>query len=113
MITVDGQKENYSEWVTENLGEKTGMWYAPYLEKMGIYLEMFELAHGYQDNFFAYQTYEEFARIYGELTGETQADIAIVLEGITKHYPKEFVAKNLQWKKVNVVVPIILVELLI
>jgi 5-methylcytosine-specific restriction protein B len=99
MITVDGQKENYSEWVTENLGEKTGMWYAPYLEKMGIYLEMFELAHGYQDNFFAYQTYEEFARIYGELTGETQADIAIVLEGITKHYPKEFVAKNLQWNK--------------
>ncbi len=36
MVTVDEQKETYSEWGTENLGEKTG-----------VYLEMFELAHGY------------------------------------------------------------------
>jgi 5-methylcytosine-specific restriction enzyme B len=36
---VNTQKEKYKTWVTENLGEKTGMWYTPYLEKLGILLE--------------------------------------------------------------------------
>lgn len=99
MATVAMQKENYSEWVTANLGEKTGMWYAPYLEKMGIYLEMFDIAHGYQDNFFAYQTYAAFMQVYRELTGESKEDVEKILEGAIKHYPKEFVAQKLKWTK--------------
>lgn len=45
---LNTQKEKYKAWVTENLGEKTGIWYAPYLENLGDTLERFELASGYK-----------------------------------------------------------------
>ena len=41
-------KEKYIVWVTENLGEKTGIWYSPYLEKLGFLLDKFELGKGFK-----------------------------------------------------------------
>ena len=63
-VAVNNQKEQYKAWVTENLGEKTGVWYAPYLEKLGNLLETFGLGSGYKENFFDYQSYSEFKSIY-------------------------------------------------
>ena len=50
--TVNMRKERYTSWVTENLGEKTGVWYTPYLEKLGFLLNEYNLANGYRHNFF-------------------------------------------------------------
>lgn len=33
--SMEVRKEQYIGWATENLGDKTGIWYAPYLEKLG------------------------------------------------------------------------------
>ncbi|WYP26525.1 AAA family ATPase [Alkalihalobacillus sp. FSL W8-0930] len=96
---VQNQKQNYKSWVTENLGEKTGMWYSPYLEKLGSLLNQFELATGYKDNFFDYQSYEEFKEVYQQMTEQTDNDIERIVKGKVPRYPKDFGAKRIQFRQ--------------
>ena len=74
MNDLHAQKEKYKVWVTENLGEKTGMWYAPYLEQLGALLAKYKLADGYKHNFFEYQSYSEYKQVYQQMTeGRTRS----------------------------------------
>ncbi|MHA7136610.1 AAA family ATPase [Rossellomorea arthrocnemi] len=97
---VNNQKEKYKNWVTENLGEKTGMWYTPYLEKLGYLLEKFGLARGYKENFFNYQSYLEYKKIYKQITEQSDEDIERLVTGkSTPRYPKEFGKTRIQFRK--------------
>ncbi|MFD1032480.1 AAA family ATPase [Metaplanococcus flavidus] len=97
--TLNTQKEKYYAWVTENLGEKTGIWYAPYLEKLGHLLEKYELASGYKENFFEYQSYSEFKNIYQEMTEQSDEDIEKYVSGKgTPRYPEEYGTKRVQFR---------------
>jgi 5-methylcytosine-specific restriction protein B len=86
--------------VTENLGEKTGIWYAPYLEKLGHLLEKFELENGYKENFFDYQSYSEFKNIYQKMTKQSNEDIEkfVTGKGIPR-YPQNFGTKRIQFRR--------------
>lgn len=85
------QKEKYMTWVTENLGGKTGGWYAPYIEKLGYFLNKFELESSYKENFFAYQEYDEFKKIYQQMTKQSDEEVQKLVSGKgTPRYPKEF-----------------------
>src|SRR5699024_9429104 len=98
--TLNTYKEKYESWVTENLGEKTGMWYTPYLEKLGNLLEKFGLANGYKENFFNYQSYSEYKQIYQQMTGQSDKDIERLVTGQgTPRYPEEFSTKKIQFRK--------------
>jgi len=85
----------FIEWSTENIGEKTGGWYSPYLESMGYYLKLFEFedVHDLEDDFFEYNTYDSFYQIYQQLFKESEETIAEVIKGKNKRYPKETVLK--------------------
>lgn len=97
---VNSQKDKYKAWVTENLGEQTGPWYAPYLEKLGQLLEKYELAFGYKENFFEYQSYSEFKSIYQEMTEQSDEDIDRYVSGEGKpRYPKKFGTTKEQFRK--------------
>jgi len=97
---VNNQKEKYKDWVTENLGEKTGVWYAPYLEKLGQLLEKFGLAIGYKGNFFEYQSYSEFKDIYQQMTEQNDEDIEKFVMGRgTPHYPEKFGTTRIQFRQ--------------
>lgn len=96
---LNTQKEAYKVWVTENLGEKTGMWYTPYLEKLGQLLENFELESGYEENFFNYQSYAEFKNVYQEITEQSDEDIEkLVTGGGTPRYPQQFGTTRIQFR---------------
>lgn len=97
---VNTQKERYKSWVTENLGEKTGIWYTPYLEKLGHLLEKFGLASGYKENFFDYQSYTEFKNIYQQMTEQSDEDIERLVSGKgTPRYPEKFGTTRTQFRK--------------
>lgn len=97
--SLNTQKEKYYTWVTENLGEKTGIWYAPYLEKLGHLLEKYGLAVGYKENFFEYQSYSEFKNIYQEMTEQSDEDIERYVSGKgTPRYPEEYGTKRVQFR---------------
>ncbi|MDN3450042.1 AAA family ATPase [Planococcus sp. APC 3906] len=94
------QKEKYKAWVTENLGEKTGIWYAPYLEKLGQLLEKFGLENVYKENFFEYQSYSEFKNIYQQMTEQSDEDIEKFVTGKgTPRYPQKFGTTRIQFRR--------------
>jgi len=84
------QKEKYSNWVDENLGEKARRFYAPNLEKLGSLL-----GNGYKENFFEYRSYEAFKVIYQEITEESDKEITEILKGGKKPFPRKF---REQWR---------------
>ncbi|MET3682908.1 5-methylcytosine-specific restriction protein B [Alkalibacillus flavidus] len=96
---VHTQREKYKAWVTENLGEKTGLWYTPYLERLGHLLEKFGLASGYKENFFNYQSFSEFKYIYQQMTEQRDQDIEKLIAGSTPRYPERFGATRNQFRK--------------
>lgn len=98
-IPVNQQKEKFSDWAAENLGEKTGFWYSPYLEQLGMLLNQFGLVKGYKDNFFDYQLYEEFKKIYQQIIGQSDDDIEAILRGSRKRYPNQYAEQKLEWNK--------------
>lgn len=98
--TVNMRKERYTSWVTENLGEKTGVWYTPYLEKLGFLLNEYNLANGYRHNFFEYSSYSEYKRIYQEITEQSDEDIEKLVTGKgTPRYPEKFAANKINFKR--------------
>ena len=62
--SMEVRKQRYKDWTKDNLGEKTGIWYAPYLEKLGSLLNRFGLGSSYFENFFYYKTFDEFQEVY-------------------------------------------------
>ncbi|ENH95945.1 ATPase [Gracilibacillus halophilus YIM-C55.5] len=97
---VNTQKEKYKDWVTENLGGKTGVWYTPYLEKLGYLLGKFGLSRGYKENFFEYQSYSEFKNIYQQMTEQSDEDIEKLVTGkSTPRYPDKFGKTRIQFRK--------------
>lgn len=93
-------KEEYKIWVTENLGESTGRWYTPYLEKLGYLLDKYGLASGYKANFFDYQTYSEFKNIYQQMTEQSDEDIEKLVTGqSTPRYPEKYGTTRIQFRK--------------
>lgn len=97
---LNARKEKYRAWVTENLGESTGSWYTPYLEKLGYLLERYELASGYKENFFDYQTYTEFKNIYQQMTEQSNEDIEKLVSGkSTPRYPEKYGTTRIQFRK--------------
>lgn len=50
--SMEIRKQLFRDWAKDNLGEKTGIWYTPYLEKLGLLLSKFELSNSYFENFF-------------------------------------------------------------
>lgn len=101
IISVEEQKKKFSDWSKENLGEKSGVWYSPYLEELGILLKKFELDNGnnYYDNFFYYQTFEEFREIYKLVTGQTDSEIVEILKGKRLGYPVSYTQQRLAWNQ--------------
>lgn len=97
---VNAQKEKYKAWVTENLGEKTGMWYTPFLEKLGHLLDKFGLGSSYKENFFDYQSYSEYKNIYQQMTEQSDEDIERLVTGkSTPRYPEKFGRTRIQFRK--------------
>ncbi|MDM5293224.1 hypothetical protein QUF81_08480 [Peribacillus simplex] len=97
---VNSQKEKYKVWVTENLGEKTGIWYSPYLEQLGYLLDKFELGTGYKQNFFDYQLYSEFKNVYQQMTKQSDEDIEKLVTGKgIPRYPEEFGTRRIQFRQ--------------
>ena len=68
---VQKRIDDFKEWSAENLGEKTGLWYAPYLERIGELLKKFEFedTDDLKENFFYYGTYQEFESVYRKIFG--------------------------------------------
>jgi len=97
---VNTQKEKYKVWVTENLGEKTGLWYTPYLEKLGHLLEKFGLGSDYKEDFFDYQSYSEYKNIYQQMTEQSDEDIERLITGKgTPRYPEKFGTTRIQFRQ--------------
>ncbi|WP_175618877.1 AAA family ATPase [Virgibacillus halodenitrificans] len=97
---VNDLKERYKAWVTENLGEKTGKWYTPYLERLGYLLDKYGLASGYKENFFEYQSYLEFKNIYQQMTEQSDEDIERLVAGkSTPRYPEKYGTTRIQFRK--------------
>lgn len=95
----DIQKNIYKKWVTENLGEKTGIWYSPYLEKLGLLLNKYGLGSGYKENFFDYQSYQEFKEVYQNITKQNSEDIEKLLLGKSvPRYPEKFGTTRIQFR---------------
>ncbi|MGL4335168.1 MAG: hypothetical protein ACRCSC_08950, partial [Lactococcus garvieae] len=95
--SADEQKYQFSAWATENLGEKTGIWYSPYLERLGVLLKQFELnkGHGFYENFFYYRSFEEFKEVYKQLIGQNDEDISKILKGKQIRYPDSYAQEKL------------------
>lgn len=91
----DAEKRMYefTEWASENIGEKTGIWYSPYLKQMGSYLKLFKFrdVEELKENFFLYSTYDSFSETYQDLFKETDENIQEIIKGKTLRYPKESV----------------------
>lgn len=97
---VNIRKEKYQSWVTENLGEKTGEWYTPYLEKLGNLLEKFNLETGFYENFFDYPSYSEFKKIYQKITKQSDEDIEKLVSGEnTPRYPEKFATYRFKFRQ--------------
>lgn len=94
---MEEQKQQYIDWATENLGEATGGWYAPYLERLGSLLKKFDLGDGFYENFFYYKNFSDFKDIYQQITGESDEDVTQILRGKQKRYSKEFNTKKDAW----------------
>lgn len=95
------QKNEFKVWAKENLGEKTGEWYSPYLDKLGILLSKFKLTEEseFHDNFFIYQDYKEFEDIYIKFIGVKSYDeIDGILNGKALRYPDSFANLKHIWK---------------
>lgn len=97
--SMEVRKQRYKDWTKDNLGEKTGIWYAPYLEKLGSLLNRFGLGSGYFENFFYYKTFGEFQEVYQKITGDTDSSLSEILKGKRKNYTKEFVEINETFKQ--------------
>lgn len=97
--SMEVRKQRYKDWAKDNLGEKTGIWYAPYLEKLGSLLNRFGLGSSYFENFFYYKTFDEFQEVYQKITGETDSSLSEILKGKRKNYTKEFVEINETFKQ--------------
>ncbi len=82
-------KKEYFEWVSLNLGEKTGVWYTPYIEELGIKLNKYYNLD-LKSNFFDYFSYNEFKKIYQGITKETDDSIQMIINGSSKKYPVAF-----------------------
>lgn len=99
-MQVEERKQDFMAWVKKNRGEKTGIWYAPYLEQLGSLLEKFELADGYKANFFDYMSYEEFKLVYQQITKQNDKDIADYVKGNrTPRYPEAFAKERIQFRQ--------------
>lgn len=97
---LNTRKEKYRAWVTENLGESTGSWYTPYLEKLGYLLKKYGLANGYKENFFDYQTYSKFKNVYQQMTEQSDEDIERLVTGKgTPRYPEKYGATRIQFRQ--------------
>ncbi|MGO2618385.1 MAG: hypothetical protein ACTH83_08595, partial [Lactococcus cremoris] len=97
--SAEEQKEQFSKWAAENLGEKTGIWYSPYLEKLGTLLSQFGIGKDYYDNFFYYLTYKEYENVYIQITEQNEEDIEKILKGKAKQFPKSYATKKSTWLK--------------
>lgn len=97
--SMEVRKQRYKDWAKDNLGEKTGIWYAPYLEKLGSLLNRFGLGSSYFENFFYYKTFDEFQEVYQKITGDTDSSLSEILKGKRKNYTKEFVEINETFKQ--------------
>lgn len=97
--SAEEQKEQFSKWAADNLGEKTGIWYSPYLEKLGTLLSQFGIGKDYYDNFFYYLTYKEYENVYIQITEQNEEDIEKILKGKAKQFPKSYATKKSTWLK--------------
>ncbi|MGV9034433.1 AAA family ATPase [Lactococcus lactis] len=99
--TADKQKKEFSLWAKENLGEKVGIWYAPYIEKFGTLLRKFDLdaEKDYYTNFFFYTSFDEFKDIYKQVIGQSDDEIAEIIKGKQLRYPEKYAQQKLQWSK--------------
>lgn len=97
--SVEERKNQFSLWATENLGDKTGIWYSPYIEQLGTLLREFGLDGGkqYKDNFFEYRSYLEFKDVYQQLIGQSEDDISQILQGKKLRYPNDYAKMKLEW----------------
>lgn len=98
MLRLENIKERiseFNEWASENIGEKTGIWYSPYFKKLGKYLKLFnfENTEHLKDNFFEYSTYESFKEVYQELFNESDDSVQEIIKGKALRYPKDSVLK--------------------
>ncbi|WP_319996095.1 AAA family ATPase [Trichococcus shcherbakoviae] len=95
MDDVQKRIDDFKEWSAENLGEKTGLWYAPYLERIGELLKKFEFedTDDLKENFFYYGTYQEFESVYRKIFGESDISVELIINGKNLRYPKESVLK--------------------
>jgi len=93
------KKEQYSIWIADNLGEKIGERYAPYLEKLGFLLAEFNLCNGCKENFFDYENYEDFKPVYQQIISQTDAEISEILKGSNNRYPKSYASQKIIWKQ--------------
>ena len=100
-ITAAEQEKQFSDWSRENLGKKTGLWYAPYIEQLGSLLKNFELDNerDYYTNFFYYRTFDEFKDIYKQIIGQTEDEIAEILKGKQLRYPNSYAKQKLEWNQ--------------
>lgn len=94
---TEEQKQQYIGWATENLGDATGEWYAPYLEQLGSLLKKFDFGDGFYENFFYYKNFLDFKDIYQQITGDSDEAVGQILEGKRKQYSKEFAGKKDTW----------------
>lgn len=97
--SMEIRKQLFRDWAKDNLGEKTGIWYTPYLEKLGLLLSKFELSNSYFENFFYYETYDEFKEVYQKITGDKDSSLLELMKGKRKKYTKEFVKINESFKR--------------
>ena len=80
----------FVEWATDNLGESAGIWYEPYIREAGYLLKKFGLDHDYKDNFFEYSNYDDFLKVFLDITKQDPQDIDSILAGSSLWYPEEF-----------------------
>lgn len=95
------QKEQFSEWASENLGETVGSWYSAFLEQFGLLLEKFNLNEGkkYHHNFFCYQTFSDFRDVYKSIIGQSDDEISAILKGKPVRYPDSYAQQKLDWNQ--------------
>lgn len=98
---VENQKNQFAAWAKENLGEKTGLWYAPYLEQLGTLLRQFNLDGGkeFYQNFFYYRSFAEFKDIYKSIIGQNDDEISAILKGKQLRYPDSYAQQKLEWNQ--------------
>lgn len=100
IIAVEQQMQKYTTWSADNLGKQTGTWYSFYLVEMGGLLNKFNLYENISlnNNFFEYQSFEEFKQIYKQLTEDTDEAVKRILAGKAIRYPDSFKRIDEIWK---------------